>query len=475
MAQGPMQALATQIAALVQQLQGDQDPITWLEDIEKAFDANMIPKNQKISVIVPKLREPVANWWLQVLHLILSLNSEHLNWKPNEMIRRVESGEHQYPNTAKAQMFINRLCPELYITVSPLTPNTNNLMHTAFMTQPIEYSTYLLQGMVGTPVAPQTNHNKTEEALLKLTEAINKIITQYQDQRRPYRQHLNSQNNNNNNPNPPVQQPPAHHEYCVIAEKKNVKGREDTVGLGETEEIPPQDANMDNRNEIEDIDDNVQEIIHKQKVIEKELSQISSLVPLYSIVTDIRDKLANITYRQLLRASRNMHHELARSLQKKRTVTRKKVQIDSQEALSFTPVKKLSIRIEHPSVVNMINIHEESKHAIGKISNFPFSVGGIEIPIVLSSLMQYLTVPLLDDNTEYNDNRLGKDCHKKEQIEEGQCIADLFDYCYKNGGQIPDRRIGNRLRAMIDPTPCRECRPLRPKSRRTRIYNLNLS
>ncbi|CAG8569266.1 17879_t:CDS:2 [Cetraspora pellucida] len=44
-----------------------------------------------------------------------------------------------------------------------------------------------------------------------------------------------------------------------ISKKKNVEGREDTVGLGETEEIPPQDADMDNRNEIEDLDDDVQE------------------------------------------------------------------------------------------------------------------------------------------------------------------------------------------------------------------------
>ncbi|CAG8493459.1 13163_t:CDS:2 [Cetraspora pellucida] len=49
MVQGLMQALAMQIAALVQQLQdfyeGYQDPITWLEDIEKAFDANMVSDN----------------------------------------------------------------------------------------------------------------------------------------------------------------------------------------------------------------------------------------------------------------------------------------------------------------------------------------------------------------------------------------------------------------------------------------------
>ncbi|CAG8642933.1 1639_t:CDS:1 [Cetraspora pellucida] len=117
------------------------------------------------------------------------------------MTRRVESGGHQYSNTAKAQMFINGLCPKLYMTVSPLTPNMledayarakafeniyrNNLTHTAFMTQPIGYPIYLAQRIVGTPVAPQMNYNKMEEALLKLTEAINKMITQHQDQRRP--------------------------------------------------------------------------------------------------------------------------------------------------------------------------------------------------------------------------------------------------------------------------------------------------
>lgn len=80
---------AVQIAALVQQLQnaqppvvhiaapnremnlvsypdffgGDQDPITWIEEIEKAFDANMIPDDRKIAVITPRLRSSAATWW----------------------------------------------------------------------------------------------------------------------------------------------------------------------------------------------------------------------------------------------------------------------------------------------------------------------------------------------------------------------------------------------------------------------------
>src|SRR5207253_3186589 len=37
--------------------------------------------------------------------------------------------------------------------------------------------------------------------------------------------------------------------------------------------------------------------------------------------------------------------------------------------------------IKRPSVINMINIHGESKRAIGKIFNFPFSISDVEILI----------------------------------------------------------------------------------------------
>ncbi|CAG8528141.1 4219_t:CDS:2, partial [Cetraspora pellucida] len=49
----------------------------------------------------------------------------------------------------------------------------------------------------------------------------------------------NLQNHNNNNSNPSVQQPL------------------DIIGLDETEEILLQDADLDNRNEIEDLNDDI--------------------------------------------------------------------------------------------------------------------------------------------------------------------------------------------------------------------------
>ncbi|CAG8604732.1 5612_t:CDS:2, partial [Cetraspora pellucida] len=94
-----------------------------------------------------------------------------------EMIRRVELGKHQYSNTTKAQMFINRLYSELYMVVSLLNPNI------------------------------------LEDA------------------------------------------------YARTKKKKNIKERENTIRLDETEKILFQNTDMDNRNEIENLVNNIQEVI----------------------------------------------------------------------------------------------------------------------------------------------------------------------------------------------------------------------
>jgi hypothetical protein len=145
---------------------GDQDPITWIEEIEKAFDANMIPNNRKIAVITPRLRGSAATWWTirrnqnpgidrwnDILNQVQSfrpvfihqfrtaaleakwftqltqrkqLPGEDVDSYHNEMeeiIRRVEAGGHVYPDSTKAQIFVNGLRPEFCLHVSSLTPN----------------------------------------------------------------------------------------------------------------------------------------------------------------------------------------------------------------------------------------------------------------------------------------------------------------------------------------------------------------
>ncbi|CAG8610333.1 14418_t:CDS:2, partial [Ambispora leptoticha] len=43
---------------------GEQDSITWLEDIKKAFEANQVQNNQKILIVIPQLKGMRTTWWV---------------------------------------------------------------------------------------------------------------------------------------------------------------------------------------------------------------------------------------------------------------------------------------------------------------------------------------------------------------------------------------------------------------------------
>jgi len=280
-----MHNLANQIAQLVQQMQvaqppqinlpavhrelnlvpypefsgGDQDPISWLEDVEKAFEANRINDARKIPVIVPKLRGSASTWWetIKAQVPIIDRWSDNANaaqsFKANfttkfrtpelegkwfaqltqrkqlagetvdsyhvaieEMIRRVEAGGHQYPDSAKAQMFINGLRSELYMAVSPFTPNTlqaaydrakafenaykQNPTYAAFLGQAVGYPFQIAQQQHNSIQVPTSVPNGTETAINRLTEAVNKMMIQIQDQRRPPRSYQPNPRNPNSNP-----------------------------------------------------------------------------------------------------------------------------------------------------------------------------------------------------------------------------------------------------------------------------------
>ncbi|RHZ55140.1 hypothetical protein Glove_420g8 [Diversispora epigaea] len=139
----------------------------------------------------------------------------------------------------------------------------------------------------------------------------------------------------------------------------------------------------------------------RRKFVEEEFPQISSL-----------NKAANITYGQLLRAVLNMRQELSKGLQKKKAAVKRKMKthvsiqdpqkstalycdarahgqpisliIDSGSSgsvVSLHLLKKLGVKVERPSFINMINVHGESKRAICEITAFPFVVGGLCVPV----------------------------------------------------------------------------------------------
>ncbi|CAG8651898.1 1826_t:CDS:1 [Ambispora leptoticha] len=95
----PLNNLATQIGLLIQQMQAtpaaqinvlhqelnlvsypdfarsDQDLMPWLDEVEKAFAANLINDNRKIAVVVPHLKGSAATWWATIQRLPNPVNA----------------------------------------------------------------------------------------------------------------------------------------------------------------------------------------------------------------------------------------------------------------------------------------------------------------------------------------------------------------------------------------------------------------
>src|SRR5260363_105326 len=134
--------------------------------------------------------------------------------------------------------------------------------------------------------------------------------------------------------------------------------------------------------------------------------------------------MANITFRQLLWSVPAMRTQLVQGLQKKVTTKRKSqtfvnlqptptstalycdavvnnkiilLIVDSGSSGSVVSsylLSELGVKVKRPSTVNMVNVHGQSKRAIGEISNFPFFVGGVRIPIdvVVTDALSYQAI-----------------------------------------------------------------------------------
>ncbi|RHZ83313.1 hypothetical protein Glove_97g121 [Diversispora epigaea] len=287
-----MDQVAIQLAALIQQLQnapapviniaaaqrelnlipypdfygGDQDPITWIEEIEKAFTANEVQNNRKINIVIPHLKGSTATWWTirrgqqpqidrwndpnnipQSFHptFITQFRTPTLEaqWftqliqrkqfpeenvdtyytELEELIRRVEAGGHQFPGTAKTQMFINGLRAELSAGVAAFTPNTLNAayekakaLETIHKQNPVYpaflgYSTMNSNYCSSVPHPSMhsnfssenhNQHNRTESVLTKLTEAITAMMGQVNQMQKQEVPQTSFANNNSTRPRP---------------------------------------------------------------------------------------------------------------------------------------------------------------------------------------------------------------------------------------------------------------------------------
>ncbi|CAG8629027.1 9885_t:CDS:2, partial [Ambispora leptoticha] len=535
---------------------GEQDPITWLEDVEKAFEANQVQDNRKIPVVIPHLKGTAATWWVAAKtirppidrwndphhagqsfrpHFIAQFRTPALESKwfaqltqrkqgptedvdsyhmaIEELIRRVEAGGHRYPGTAKAQMFINGLRPELSTAVAPFMPNTLSAAYerakafeNSFKQNPLYYNPYLTTSLHPSPylvshpavsTSPSPNSISVNPSVPTPSTISSPISHSTKtedvlDTKEPPRRNFNSWNNTPRYPcgrcgqvghnartcpnplpsnndgnvatgsnaiplgrpnaartNPPVNNNsdtpnrvggseaqtflnlhvdeddllflPAEESARTVRSTRAKRQRVEDSTLGELLE----EERAGDQEEISEVEREAKRKVataskHKKEVkaapvkkkkAEENPPQISALIPRYSIISDIRDKPANIMFGQLLQVVSSYQVDLAKSLRKTNAPKRRtRVMVNlqpsprstalycdarihdkiiplivdsgsSESVVSSYLLGELGIKVERPSTVNMVNVHGRSKRALGEISDFPFSVRGVIVPV----------------------------------------------------------------------------------------------
>ncbi|CAG8634586.1 3369_t:CDS:2, partial [Diversispora eburnea] len=473
--------------------------------IDRWNDPNNIPQSFRPTFIAHFRTATLEAKWFAQLTQRKQLPTESVDTyhaEMEELIRRVEAGGHQYPDTSKAQMFINGLRTELSAGVAAFTPNTlqaayekAKALETIHKQNPV-YAAFLGYPSVGPFSTMNANFSSDRHISRECTRprnyqrnnnsenfGNNTSRSNYQRNNNPSAPPLSSNNvpgdnsnnqqaeamqtllnmlgsaninNNGNNESPrnnnndegrqsyfnvyddqpfyPAERtnrPNRTDPIITRQKKKTTENKENEIKevepatIVDFEENPyqPETVDVEMPNETNE----PKEVLEKKpnstkkrqkgnlprrKQFEEQLPQISSLVTPYSIVADLQNKQANITYGQLLLAAPNMRQDLAKGLQKKKMPVKRKFKsnlgvqpshrttalycnanimgnnipliVDSESSGSVVSshlLKKLGIQIDCPSFINMINIHGESKRALGEISDFPFVVGGVKIPI----------------------------------------------------------------------------------------------
>ncbi|CAG8716103.1 7463_t:CDS:2, partial [Acaulospora morrowiae] len=419
---------------------GEQDPVTWMEEVEQVFEANRVPDARKIPIIVPYLKGSAATWWddqmaqLQnfkpvFLEQFRTVTLEGKWFSQLTQRKKVIAGGNQFPEAAKAYIFLNGLRPELSTAVSPFMPNT--LFEAYTRAKAFEHAHTQSSYGYNMNMNPVSSN---AEQILQLTEAI-KTMSEQLNQRKP-RNYKNNNNNGNKsqiicfNPN---QQELLQNMLALMNQINQNIGSNNTGNSNHTGNNTSSGNNNQNENEtfvhIPEQDVHIftaerrgsQSITVERKKskrtttrkrnVEDELPAIASLVTPYSIVSDLQNKPANITFGQLLKEVPTMRQELSKSLTKKRTIRRKsKMNVNigafqgstalyctatvygtkipliidsgsSGSVVTMQLLKKLKVTPERSSTIKMINVHGESKRALSEISNFPFNIGDVEIPV----------------------------------------------------------------------------------------------
>ncbi|CAG8657684.1 17053_t:CDS:2 [Cetraspora pellucida] len=259
---------------------------------------------------------------------------------------------------------IQELFPEIVLAITSSTPNTlqatyerakayKSACKQSFPHFPVSINAlYSSQIPLNTALGFPTSITTSESAIKKLTKVVNKMLIQLQN-----RNCCTSISINSSSPNPNSTGPLKPYTLLTLAASLNPSNNQydqHTYVSITVEDVPlfaikshkicqskhkrqeEVDLELVAEEPLEQLLEREKEKQAERKVPEDEMLQIASLVPLYSIITDLQNKPANITIGQLLCAVPSMRTELIKSLHKKKASTKRKAKVN----INICPQKK---------------------------------------------------------------------------------------------------------------------------------------
>ncbi|RIB06395.1 hypothetical protein C2G38_2217235 [Gigaspora rosea] len=310
---------------------GNQDLVAWLEDVNRAFEANNIQSDQRIAMVGAYLtRMPLYGEKPEGIIGLISTDKkiklltrrqkigEAVDQYAADMValfRRVSVGGNQYPNAMKVQIFVQGLRPDLALAVGLFMPGT-------------------LQAAI-------------ERA--KLTTLMAELVVTLKNDN-GFRGNSNRNRGTNSNNNP-----------------RSAVNKSERTRVHEGEEVPnrnrPTIDKKENDGEAEEVEapeekEEKDDYVHKGKRSRKD-SNIKISRVLFKM--DKEEKPTSIYCEAQVKGHRIL------------------LVLDSGSSgcvVSANFLKEVNIAIDLPFMVVMIGVHGEQKRPLGEVDEFPVTIGG---------------------------------------------------------------------------------------------------
>ncbi|CAG8814104.1 3047_t:CDS:2, partial [Gigaspora margarita] len=162
-----------------------------------------------------------------------------------------------------------------------------------------------------------------------------------------------------------------------------------------------------NKKESKDHVHKERKVIAKRRKTKPVKSLIMSNIQPYSVMTDLQNKKADITYAQLLQVAPNIRKEImkiTRAVQVKGHPILLIIDSGSSRCVVFANfLKEVRVSIDRPLTVLMIGVHGEQKCPLGKVDEFSVMVGEKTITscAVISDARNYAMGKKIKIATEY--------------------------------------------------------------------------